>query len=177
MFQGHLLPSAWGRGQWLLQTYGNWTNRQTLSGFFQATKNSRNMGRNGDLHEVPSGCKAESFWYKSNFCAKRSKYIRNLIAYSCILLQTLTKCLVKWQSLHQLATKRRSNTQVYPSMETTYWNDITTVSHRTTCPTLPPLSWASIQPNKSRRKLSQDNPSSTRPVPQVVKEPLGGRCC
>lgn len=74
---------------------------------------------------------------------------------------------------------------VYPSMATTYWNDITTVSQRTTCPTLPKSGavtliltlWPSIQPNKSRRKVSQENPSSTRPVPQAVKEPLGGRCC
>lgn len=71
------------------------------------------------------------------------------------------------------------------SMATTYWNDITTVSQRTTCPTLPKSGavtliltlWPSIQPNKSRRKVSQENPSSTRPVPKVVQESLGGRCC
>lgn len=51
---------------------------------------------------------------------------------------TLTRHLVKWQSFHQLATKR-SNTQAYPRMATTYWNDIRIVSQRTTCPTLSPI--------------------------------------
>lgn len=205
--KGHLLPSAWGAWPMALAAIRKLDEPSDLIWFLSRNKELQEYGKKWWTTWCTKWLQGRTIVIYINLISVRKGLIRNLIPYSCVLLpgcaqmhhfasETKASTIVShspniWKIFpllnpsnpRQLATNR-SNTQVYPSMETTYWDDITIVLQRTTCPTRTTLSWAVTRKKSSLFGQASSPTNLHERCPRrihlqqarylkVVKEPLG----